>query len=233
LRVHDRDMKRIRQSQLAPRYPMCHRALRGTPVHVPAASLTTAAVAQWVRRRGLGVDVTSAGELRAALSAGLPAARIAAQCGDVATVEAAVAAKVGRFVVGSWSEVMLLVGRRASTPRVLVDVSDAAGERLAASAVPMSRLEVVGLRCRVGTSGRPACEAVSGMVEQMVRLRRAHGVILTRICLTGFGSGADAADLRQGVHRLQLAVEDGCALWRYPRPALMLSLDASALVETN
>lgn len=176
------------------------------------------------------MDVSSAEELQVALDAGLPAGRVAAQCADVAAVDAAVAARVGRFVLGSWSEVMLLVGRRVSTPRVLIDVSDAAGERLASSVVPMGRLEVVGLRCRLDILDSPASEVVSGMVEQMVRLRRAHGVLLTRVCLSGYGSGGDSADLRHGVHQLQLAVEDACARWRYPRPALMLSLDAAALV---
>lgn len=212
-----------------PRHTVCHRALRGTPLQVPAELLTTASVADWVRRRGLGVDVSSASELSLALDAGLPAARVAALCADVEAVEAAVAAGVGRFVIDEWSKVMLLAGRPAARHRVVVDVTSASGERLAASVVSLGRLDVVGLRCSV--SEDDAEDAVHRMVEQMARLRRRHEVILTRVCLSGYGRGdADPQELRRGVLGLQLAVEEACARLRYPRPALVLSLQASALV---
>ncbi len=213
-----------------PRHAVCHRALRGTPLHVPAELLTTASVAEWVRRRGLGVDVSSASELQLTLDAGLPASRVAAQCGDVETVEGAVAAGVGRFVLGGWSDVMLLAGR-ASSHRVVVDVTERTGERLAASVMSMGRLDVVGLRCSVSGGEAEAGEAVRRMISQMARLRRMHGVILTRVCLSGYGRGdADSGELRRGVLGLQLAAEEACASLRYPRPALVLSLHAAALV---
>ncbi|MCK0172891.1 MULTISPECIES: decarboxylase [Mycobacteriaceae] len=227
-------MNRFRRTRALPRYAVCHRALRGTPLQVPAELLTTASVADWVRKRGVGVDVSGAEQLRLALEAGLPAARLAAQCPDVSTVEAAMTAAVGRFVIGSWTEVMLIAHRPAATARVVVDVTEATGERLAASVVGMGRLDVVGLRCRMRGDDDDAAAAVGAMVEQMARLRRAHGVIMTRACLSGFGRcDADPAALRDGVHQLQLAVEDACAELRYPRPALVLSLDAAALTDAN
>ncbi|BBY14450.1 type III PLP-dependent enzyme domain-containing protein [Mycolicibacterium litorale] len=223
-------MIHFRRSQTKPRHTVCHRALRGTPLHVPAELLTTAAVADWVRRRGLGVDVSSASELSLALDAGLPAARVAAQCGDVETVEAAVAAGVGRFVIGGWSEVMLLAGQPSAAHRVVVDVTAGTGERLAASVMSLGRLDVVGLRCSVSGDAE-AGEAVRRMIEQMARLRRLHGAILTRVCLAGYGRGdVDPQELRRGVLGLQLAAEEACAALRYPRPALVLSLHAAALV---
>jgi diaminopimelate decarboxylase len=224
-------MIHFRRSQTMPRHTVCHRALRGTPLHVPAELLTTASVAEWVRRRGLGVDVSSASELQLTLDAGLPASRVAAQCRDVEAVEAAVTAGVGRFVIGGWSEVMLLAGRQASSHRVVVDVTEGTGERLAASVMSMGRLDVVGLRCSVSGDESDAAEAVHRMIEQMARLRRMHGVILTRVCLAGYGRGdADPQELRRGVLGLQLAAEEACAALRYPRPALVLSLHAAALV---
>lgn len=211
---------------------MCHRALRGTPLQVPAELLTTAPVAEWVRRRGLGVDVGSAEELRVALQAGLPASRVAAQCRDVEAVEAAVSAAVGRFVIGEWSEVLLLAGRPDGAHRVVVDVTEPTGERLASSVMSMGRLDVVGLRCGVAGEAE-ARDAVRRMIEQMARLRSKHGVILTRACLSGYGRGdAGPEELRRGVHHLQLAAEEACARLRYPRPALVLSLHAAALVES-
>lgn len=210
---------------------MCRRALRGTPLQVPAELLTTAAVADWVRRRGLGVDVSSAEELELALAAGLAPERVAAQCLDAAAVQAALGAGVGRFMVGSYAEVLLLAAQRSPAPRVLIDVTEEAGDRLAASVTSTLRFDVVGLRWRIETDDAEAVDAVRGMVEKMARLRRERGIILTRACLTGYGrGGADSAELRQGVHRLQLTVEEACARLRYPRPALVLSLHAAALV---
>src|SRR3712207_6051681 len=92
--AQDLSMNRFRRTHAMPRYAVCHRALRGTPLQVPAELLTTASVAEWVRRRGLGVDVSGAQQLRLALETGLPAARLAAQCPDASTVEAAMAAAV-------------------------------------------------------------------------------------------------------------------------------------------
>jgi diaminopimelate decarboxylase len=223
----------FRRSRALPRYTACHRALRGTPLHVPAELLTTASVADWVRRRGLGVDVASVEELQVALRAGLPPSRVAAQCRSVAAVEAAVEAGVGRFVIGGWSEVLLLAGRPGAAHRVVVDVSAGTGERLAASVMSMGRLDVVGLRCRIGRSDAEAADAVRRMIDQMARLRRKHGVILTRVCLSGYGRNDDGPEqLRRGVHHLQLAAEEACAEFRYPRPALVLSLHAAALVDS-
>lgn len=214
-----------------PRHTVCHRALRGTPLHVPAELLTTASVADWVRRRGVGVDVSSASELQLALDAGLPPSRVAAQCRDVEAVEAATTAGVGRFVIGGWSEVLLLAGRQASSHRVVVDVTDGIGERLAASVMSLGRLDVVGLRYTVSGDEADAAVAVRRMIEQMARLRRQHGVILTRVCLAGYGrADADPQSLREEVFGLQLAAEDACARLRYPRPALVLSLHAATLV---
>lgn len=224
-------MNRLRRPQASPRYALCRRALRGTPLQVPAELLTTASVAEWVRRRGWGVDVSSAEELRLALAAGLPAEQVAAQCADDAAIEAAVAARVGRFIIGNWSEVMLLARCRPSTPRVLLDVTEGPGDRMAASLMAAGRVDVVGLRHRIGGDDDDAREAAHAMLEQMARLRRSHDVILTRLCLSGFGhGGGDAQALRQEVHRLQLTVEEACAELRYPRPVLGLSLHAAALV---
>jgi diaminopimelate decarboxylase len=223
----------FRRSRALPRHAACHRALRGTPLQVPAELLTTAAVASWVRRRGLGVDVSSVEELQVALAAGLPASRVAAQCQSLEVVEAAVAAGVGRFVIGGWSDVLLLGGQPGAAHRVVVDVSEATGERLASSAISLGRLDVVGLRRRVGECEASAADAVRGMIEQMARLRRDHGVILTRVCLSGYGrANCETEELRRGVHQLQLAAEEACARVRYPRPALVLSLHAAALVES-
>ncbi|TFV61022.1 decarboxylase [Mycobacterium sp. PS03-16] len=228
-------MTRLRRtSTTPPRYAVCRRALRGTPLQVPAELLTTAAVADWVRRRGLGVDVSSAEELELALTAGLHPERVAAQCPDAAAVHAAIGAGVGRFVVGSYAEVLLLAARRSPTPRVLIDVTDESGDRLAASVTSTLRFDVVGLRYRIESDDAEAADAVRGMIEKMARLRRERGIILTRACLTGYGrGGAESAELRQGVHRLQLTVEEACARLRYPRPALVLSLHAAALVGSD
>jgi hypothetical protein len=223
-------MSRFHRTHPTPRYAACRKALRGTAVNVPAELLSDAAAALWVRRRGLGVDVSTAEELQLVLAAGLPAARVLAQCPDVDAVSAAVAAGVGRYVIGRWSQVLLVAGCGPSQ-RVLIDVTEPAGERLATSVMALAMLDVVGLRCRIGGDGAQAVDALTRLIEMMARLRRAHGVILTRASLSGYGRGdADSEALRRGVRELQLTAEESCARLRYPRPALMLSLDAATLV---
>ncbi|GAB2600783.1 diaminopimelate decarboxylase [Streptomyces capparidis] len=65
------------------------------------------AVVRWVHEEGLNLDVCSGGELATALSAGMPADRIAFHGNNksVAELERAVAAGVGRIVVDSYVEI--------------------------------------------------------------------------------------------------------------------------------
>jgi diaminopimelate decarboxylase len=75
------------------------------------------AVVRWLREEGLNVDVCTGGELAVALSAGMPADRIALHGNNKAEseIDRAVAAGVGRIVLDSFEE----IGRVAAAARRL------------------------------------------------------------------------------------------------------------------
>ncbi|MCZ9336362.1 diaminopimelate decarboxylase, partial [Streptomyces sp. TRM76130] len=66
------------------------------------------AVVRWLAEEGLNLDVCSGGELATALSAGMPADRIAFHGNNKSTaeIERAVRAGVGRIVLDSFQEIV-------------------------------------------------------------------------------------------------------------------------------
>ncbi|MBV9022287.1 MAG: diaminopimelate decarboxylase [Streptomycetaceae bacterium] len=70
------------------------------------------AVVRWLREEGLNLDVCSGGELATALSAGMPAERIALHGNNksVQEIERAVEAGVGRIVLDSFQEIARVAG---------------------------------------------------------------------------------------------------------------------------
>jgi hypothetical protein len=65
------------------------------------------------------------------------------------------------------------------------------------------------------------------MIGDMARIRRQYNVILTRISLAGgdVRAGADPGldELRTRAAALEDTVDDACAQYRFPRPALILA----------
>jgi Pyridoxal-dependent decarboxylase, pyridoxal binding domain len=206
------------------------RALRGAAVNVPATLLRHPPIADWARRCGVGVDAAGAEQLDVVRAAGLPTVRVAAQCADRGAVESAVEAGVGLFVVDDAAQVALL--DRHGTRRLMIDVTDRPLASIAEAVRSLPELEVIGLQRRLSDSDvAAAADQLRAMVVQMAWLRREHGLMLTRACLTDFeADGEDASRLRRCAEILQGTVEEACARLRYPRPALVLSLRGSALL---
>ena len=77
------------------------------PVHYAGKSFLSKAIARWAAEEGLGLDVSSGGELAVALAAGFPAFRITMHGNNksVAELERAVDAGVGRIVLDSFDEI--------------------------------------------------------------------------------------------------------------------------------
>jgi len=84
----------------------------GTDVYYAAKAFLCRAAARWVAEEGLGLDVTTTGELGIALAAGFPAERIAVHGNNkpLALLERAVGCGVGRVVLDSYEEIDRLAG---------------------------------------------------------------------------------------------------------------------------
>ena len=196
----------------------------------PAEVLCFDAVAAWIARHGVGVDVTTVDELDSALSAGVTPLRIVMHGGSPSAVRRAADAEVDKFVVDSVEQVALL-DNAPRIQRVLIDVTDESVDDMAADVMSSNRLDLIGLHCRLDADDDTAAAIVRGMVGQMSRVRRKYGVILTRLSLGGLvATPGERRDLRRVVDMLDDAVEDGCARHRYPRPALVLTPALSALL---
>ena len=208
---------------------------KGMAVGYPARLLRFDAVAAWIRRRGVTVDVTSADELVRAMAVGIDAEHIVMHAGDgAAAIRRAVNAGVARFVVSSSKQVEMLADSADRTQCVVVDASDRACGAPASDVLTHPELDLIGLHCNLEDSGDGIGPVqVRHVVAEMTRIRREYGVLLTRISLAGLD--VDARDveprfLRRVGEALGEVVGDACTQYRYPRPALTLSPRASALL---
>ena len=103
-------------------------AFPGGTVYYAAKAFLCTAVARWVAEEGLGLDVSSGGELAVALRAGFPAERVVFHGNNksLAELRRALDARVGRIVVDSFAEIerlARLAEQRGLRQRVLVRVT--------------------------------------------------------------------------------------------------------------
>ena len=99
---------------------------KGSAVSFPAEVLRFDAVADWIRRHGVTVDVTRAEELDRVLRAGIAASHVVMHCagGGADPIQHAVVAGVRRFIVDSSEHLAVLEGSFAKKPHpVMVDAS--------------------------------------------------------------------------------------------------------------
>lgn len=191
------------------------RAMPGMTVAYAGKSLLTTAVARWVSDAGLGLDVSSAGELATALAGGMDPARIILH-GNAKSFDElrdATAAGVGRVVVDSPTDVTYLACSARRPQPVLVRVTPGidihghaavttgvddqkfgfpltggAADRAVRRILAQPRLELVGLHCHIGSQvGDPALygHAVHRMIAAMAGIRARHSMILTELNIGG------------------------------------------------
>ncbi|MET0739974.1 MAG: diaminopimelate decarboxylase [Candidatus Nanopelagicales bacterium] len=103
-------------------------AFPDSDVYYAGKAFLCRAVARWVAQEGLNLDVCSGGELAIALSAGLPASRIALHGNNksIGEISAALDAGVGRIVLDSFEEIVRVAAaaeERGVRARVLVRVT--------------------------------------------------------------------------------------------------------------
>lgn len=205
------------------------KAFRGSATSYPVDALRLAAVADWIRRHGVAVDVTSTEELEYALSAGISPLRIVMHRldGTAGPIRRAVNAEVGGFVVNSEQQFAILASSTERTQRILVDVTARPADELASAVLLHGRLDLIGLHHRLGDGDNDdVADAVRELIARMAGITHQHGTILTRLSLADFDAVERCGDprgLRRLAEAIDDAVEDGCIRYRFPRPALTMS----------
>lgn len=161
---------RVNDTVALRRCALYRRAFRGTAVAYPADVLRLGAVAKWMRREGVTVDVTSADELDRATAAGIPASRVVMHCNDANPdpIRCALDAGAARFVVGAPGQIAILAeGTRRE--QVVVDVASPEASALTSEVLAHDRLDLIGLHRRLD-DGDDAAHVVQTLIVQMSRL---------------------------------------------------------------
>lgn len=213
-------------------------AFRGAAVSYPAALLEFDAVATWIRRHGVPVDVTTAGEFGRAVAVGINPMRIVMHCGDghAALIRRAVDARVGRFVVSSTEQIAVLAGNAERIQRVVIDAKDETVTGLASEVLAHGPLDLVGLHCSLDDPDDPiGVLKLRRAIQDMSRIRRERGVILACVSAGDMDVGNWGHQphlLRRVAEAIAEVVGDACAQYRHPRPAVTISPERAALLPT-
>jgi diaminopimelate decarboxylase len=222
---------------------MYRNAFRGTAVAYPADALRLDAVAAWIRREGVTVDVTDVDRLDWAVLAGIGPSHIVMHGVDDASGSIAVDYGVGRFIVDRVEQVAVLESRfGGGTRSVLVDATDGCIDELVSAVTADRRLELVGLHCRAdGVDLVELAQIIFEMIGEMARVGREHAVLLPRLSLgdlprLSLGDidvidyGVEPRGMRRVAELIDEVVEEGCIRFRYPRPGLTLSPSRTTLL---
>lgn len=194
----------------------------------PARLLAVATTAQWVKDRadkGLCVGVRGDQDLDHALSAGVPPARMVFHCERAATgtVWNAVGVGVGRFIVGTERQMMLVSACAPERQSVLIDVTGRRqADDLLTTVVVDEGLSLTGLHVQLDNAG--GADQVKYAIEQMARFSRKHAVVFSRLSLAVSEPLSAAPQARAAlVAAVDDAIDTSCRRLRLPRPALMVS----------
>ncbi len=207
---------------------------RGSAISLPAEILRFVAVADWVKRHGIPVDVTCPEDLDQTLRSGIAGSQVIMHCaGGAADRIHHAAAGVSRLIVDSSEQLTVLEGSFAKRPHPVM-VEAASFDRLAGEVAADARLNLVGLHRQLG--GIELADLPEIVVESMAEMAsfsRQHGVVLSRISLGDVDLaqiGGNPRVLRRIADMIDDAVVEGCERFRFPRPALTLSPSVSTLI---
>lgn len=201
------------------------KAFRGCGVAYPATVLAIPSAATWVREHGCQVDAHSPQGIAFALAAGVPPARVILHCNGATgrTISDAIRLGVGQFIVDGARSAAMLAACADDPQHVVVDVTCNDGDELVAAAHAAEPLTVTGLYREAETVE----DAVAPMFECMADARRRRGLLMRRIGVAVPGQQSRSPDLLAAA--ICDAVEDGCARFRLPRPAVTVFPDWIAL----
>jgi Pyridoxal-dependent decarboxylase, pyridoxal binding domain len=212
-------------SDVAARCNRWRKAFRDADVAYPATVLAIPLAASWIRERGCGVDAHSPQGIAFAMSAGVAPARVMFHCNSATgrTITDALSLGVGQFIVDSESGVVML-GACAERPQhVLIEVTGDGTDGLVAAVLAEEQLTLTGF---YNEADNPA-DAVLPIFELMADVRSRRGLLLSRMGVAvRDGHPTSPESLAEAICD---AVEEGCARFRLPRPALTVFPDWMSL----
>ncbi len=223
------------------RWEIYRKSFATAEVALPARALLNRVVAKWARDHRVAVDLRAGEDLAIAVAAGIHPSRLTMHADGLIDSDLRVAARlgIGLIRVGSMTHIETLAAvdyRRHGIVMCLTD-GDTGGFRFdsleldhAVGVVTAgNRFNLVGLHCDIGSSEHeyvsyPA--AIGEMITEMDQIRRHHRMVLTRIGLGG-GRAGPLGDwtvvLPELAMQIEQALDDACAMLRYPRPLVVLS----------
>jgi diaminopimelate decarboxylase len=213
------------ESDVVMRCNRWRKAFRDGDVSYPATLLALPIAANWIRDEGCEVDARSPQGISFAMSARIAPRRMIFHCSGATgrTIYEAIALGVGQFIVDS-ERAAAMLGACADRPtRVLVDVTSGAPDWLFKAVLAEERIVMTGLYSELGYPE----DAVSRMLEHLADVRSRFGVLLTRVGVVV--RGGQSLPVESVADAVGDAVEDGCARFRLPRPALTVFPDWTAL----
>jgi diaminopimelate decarboxylase len=213
------------------RCAMYRNAFRGVAIGYPATAMRLEAVAGWMRRQGVTVDVTDVDDLDWTAFARILPSHVVMHGLDEVSCPIALGYGVSRIIVES-AEQMALLGQSATRPEaVLVDVTESCMD---AVSVADSRLQIDGLHRRVEHADvADLADIVFSLIAQMARVSDERATPLSRLSIDNVdltGSDHDPRSLRGVAETIDEAVEEACVKFCCPRPALTVSPRPSTLL---
>jgi hypothetical protein len=206
------------------RCAMYRNVFRGIAIGYPAEAIRLDAIARWMRRERVTVDVASADDLDWAVLAGIHPSHIVVHGLDEAERLTALDSGVGRFIVDSAEQMAMLCACVTRPQAVLLDVTDACLDR------PLTvdrRVKFRGLHYRADGAGITGlAEIIFAMIGELASISRKWGGVLSRVSVGDVDltdCDADPRSLRRVAQTIDEVVEEACIRFRYPRPALTLS----------
>jgi diaminopimelate decarboxylase len=206
------------------RCAMYRTAFRGTAIGYPAEAMRCDAIAGWMRRQGVTVDVTGVDELDWAVVAGIRPSHIVMHGFDEGSGAIALDYGVGRVIVDSAEQVAMLRASATRPQGILLDITDAC---LDDPATVDRRVWLDGLHYQAdGADIAGLSEILFGMIAEMALISRKRAAVLSRLSVGDVdltNCDGDPRSLRGTAQTIDEVVEEACVRFRYPRPALTVS----------
>lgn len=204
------------QPDVVARCDRWRKAFRYSDVAYPATVLAIPSAANWIREKRCEVDAHSPQGIAFAMSARLSPGRVLFHCSNATgrAMTDALGLGIGQFIVGSEIAAVKL-GACAERPQPgLVDLSCGEVDGLVAAVLGEQQLTLTGFYSEADDPHA----AVLAMFEHTADARSRHGVLLSRMGVAMRDGRWTSPEVL--ADEICDAVEEGCARFRLPRPAL-------------